>query len=346
MCFGLIKKAKIEEAKFVEYVKRCSKSDECLICGKKLTSPHNSHVVPQFILREIAENGYVSYGHALHKIDVAGVKKTTGIKNAYLFRLICSTCDREYFKHYENPDNLFNYNNLSENDRKIMLCEMALKTHLSHIGMKYENLIRKDVASGGQLSLLEKEGVFSPERIDIDEHLMYVSKLKRLMKSDKNPFLVLYNRELNYKTKIATQTIINFNFDLDGNQIFNPNLLVYSNQCSYFYLMILPYKGKTQVLFYIEKDFSDSAKAIVEGFRLLSEEEKLHFLFISLIIHDQQFYMSPSFAKTILKKDKSIRNLYTSTDVSGGKNITCQRKIVDFRKYKNYLLKENNIWTK
>ena len=219
---------------------------------------------------------------------------------------------------------------------------MALKTHLSHIGMKYENLVRKEIVSSGQLSRLEKEGVFSPERLDINEHLQYIHKIKGMMKSNKNPFFVLFDKELDYKTKIATQTIMNFNFDLMGNQIFDPDLLIDDNQCRYFYLMILPYKGKTRVLFYIEKDNIDNVKTIIDGFESLSEQEKLHFLFISLIICDQQFYLSPSFANRILKKDKAIVRLYSGTDVSGGKSIACQKKIAGFKKYNNYLSKEYN----
>ena len=122
-------------------------------------------------------------------------------------------------------------------------------------------------------------------------------------------------------------------------QIFNPFLLDINNQCRYFYLMILPYKGKTRVLFFIEKNNTTNVRSVIDGFNALSDEEKLHFLFISLIIHDQQFYMSPSFANNIFKKDKKMVRLYTNTD----KSIYYQAKIKDFRKYKNYLLKEYNL---
>ena len=103
--------------------------------------------------------------------------------------------------------------------------------------------------------------------------------------------------------------------------------------------MILPHKGKTRVLFFIEKSNVANVQPIIDGFNNLSDEEKLHFLFISLIIHDQQFYMSPSFATNIFKKDKAIVKLYTNTD----KSISYQSRIKDFRNYNNYLLKEYNI---
>ena len=335
----LIRNRKIEESKFVSAVNKNVKADECLLCGSKMTSACNSHVVPQFILKEIAEEGHVSYGHALHSFDVGGVKKTTGINDAYTFGLICRKCDGKYFKHYENPDNLVNFDMLPENDKKIMLCEMALKTHLSHLYMKYRKLVMLDMVYQGKVAEMERKGEFVlAERLDINEHLDYIHKLKKIIKSNKNPFVVFYNRILDYRTKIATQTIINFNYDLEGNQIFDPYLIEINNQCRYFYLMILPYKGKTRVLFFIEKSNVANVQPIIDGFNNLSDEEKLHFLFISLIIHDQQFYMSPSFATNIFKKDKAIVKLYTNTD----KSISYQSKIKDFRNYKNYLLKEYN----
>lgn len=343
MCLiKLIRKRKIEESRFSGAVKRHSKSDECLMCGRKITSPCNSHVVPQFVLKGIAENGYVSYGHALNKTNVGGIKKTTGINNAYTFRLLCERCEHKYFKHYENPDNILGFNLLTESEQKIILCEMALKTHLAHIAMKYERLIAMDIASCGRLSKAEKDGLVLADRLDINEHLHYKTKLKGAMKSNKNPFVILYDKLLDYGTKIATQTIINYNFDLNGNQIFDPDLLIKSNQCRYFYLMILPMKGKTRVMFYIEREYLNVANVlpIVKDFKALSDDEKLHFLFISLIIHDEQFYLTPSFGDMIFKKDKRLVRLYSSTDISGGKSTDCQMKIIKFREYANYLSKE------
>lgn len=336
----LRRKLKKEESEFVGAINKNSKVDTCVLCGSKMTSTCNSHVVPRFILKEIAEEGHVSYGHALHSFDVGGVKKTTGINDAYTFRLICRKCDGKHFKYYENPDNLINFDLLSENDRKVMLCEMALKTHLSHLNMKYRELVMLDMINQGKVAEMErKSGLVIAERLDINEHLDYIHKLKKIMKSNKNPFVIFYNEVLDYQTKIATQTIINFNYDLEGNQIFDPFLIETCNQCRYFYLMVLPYKGKTRVLFFIEKSNVANVQSIVDDFNNLSDEDKLHFLFVSLVIHDEQFYMSPSFASNIFKKDKAIVKLYTRTD----KYISYQSRIKDFRSYTNYLMKEYNI---
>ena len=316
-----------------------SRIENCVICNKKLTSSCHSHVVPQFILKNITDNGHVAYGHTFHKLKVEGVKKTTGIKDAYLFRLICKECDRNLFKHYENPDNLAKFNELSENDKKLVLAELALKAHLSHMNMKYRNLVMKDIASNGEVRRNEDKGILVAERIDINEHLEYLKSLRKTMKTNKNPFMVLYNKLFDYKMNLATQTIISFIYDLDGNQIFDPSLIKQDNSCRYFYLMILPLKNSTRVMFYIERKYTMGHNArIIDAFSKLTEEEKLHFLFIALVIYDQQFYMNPSFANMIVRKDKKLVKLYTNTD----KYTWWQNKLKDFRKYKNYLSKEFN----
>ncbi len=329
----------IEEASFVHDIDRFSKVDHCLLCGKKMSSACNSHVVPQFILRGIAENGQVSYGYVFHKRTIKGLEKTTGIKNAYPFRLICNECDKKTFAYYEDPKNLERFDVLDVDTKKIMLCEMAIKAHLSHIYMKYRRIVALDASTGGLLGVLEKEGraVFA-ERTDIEEHVSYIDKLRKFAKSNKNPFVILFDKELDYQTRLATQTVLHFNYDLGGKPIYDTNVVIGAKPCRYFYLMVLPYNGKTRVLFYIEKKGLEDVQAVVDQFGALSDDDKLHFLFVSLIIHDQQFHMSPSFAENIVKKDKKLSKLYVDTE----KHLDHQSKIKNFRKYTNYLLREFN----
>lgn len=336
--FSLIKRERIkQESKFIREANKQAKAEECLLCGRKMTSPCNSHVVPQFILRGIAESGKVAYGHALNLFDVGGADRVTGVNNAYTFRLICNGCDNKYFKHYENPNNILNYSVLTDAEKKTIMCELAIKAHLSHIQMKFRDLILLNQATQGGVAKSIKEHKPNARQLDIIEHQTYVKKLKKMMRKDKNPFVVLFDKELDYQTKLAAQTLINYNFNLKGERIFDCDLLTSYNKSTYFYLMILPYKGKTRVMFYIEASSLVNVHQIVDEFDTLNEEDKLHFLFVSLIIHDQQFYMTPSFAKQIFKKDKKIVKLYTITEMPNE-----QKRIKDFKKYKNYLTEDYN----
>jgi len=338
----MCKKFKLELKKgwseFCHQVEQNVQPDHCLLCGKKITSPCNSHVVPQFVLKRIAEKGMVCYGQSLfntaHKNDF--IKTTTGISNAFTFRLICNDCDKLRFRHYEKPESILNYDNLNQEEQKCILSEMSIKTHLSHIYMKAKNHTRNAMMYPEQIEQIHACGMRTANELDIQEHMTYIQTLSRFSKSTSFPFVVLYDSLLDYETDIAAQTIIAYTHNLKGEQLFDPLDLSQVELMQYFYLMILPYQGKTRILFYIEKRFQSRVQSVIDCFNSLSEEEKLHFLFVSLIIYDEQFYISPSLEEK-MRKDRKIIKLYTKTDNFGtfGKN-----EIANFRNYHNYLIKE------
>ena len=326
-------------SEFNSALNRYSKIHNCILCGKHMTSACNSHIVPQFVLRNITENGQISYGTALNKRAIFESDKPTGINNAHTFRLICKECDRSRFCNYENPFILERFDSLDSYARNQVLCEMAIKAHVAHINLKYRNMVTRDMFTSGQLGEKERRGeVVFLERFDIEEHEQSIKRLSKNHESGNNQFTILYDKVLNYTTKIATQTVINFLFDLNGKQIFDP-LFFIDNKCHYFYLMILPFEKTTRVLFYVENQDAEDVSSIVEQFRDLNEEERIHFLFIALIVHDEQFFMSPSLADEIKKNDKKLVGLYSKTDELLAKH---RKAIKDFRKYKNYLLVEKN----
>lgn len=49
----------IETNNLLRQIERDAKTTACFLCGKKIDSPCNSHVVPRFILKEIAQQGMV-----------------------------------------------------------------------------------------------------------------------------------------------------------------------------------------------------------------------------------------------------------------------------------------------
>lgn len=331
-------KANKSTSEFLKGVHASAKQDHCILCGKRIDSTCNSHVVPKFVLKEIAEDGMISYGHIFHKLKVPWVEKTTGINNAYTFRLICKDCDKKVFRDYENPENILNFDSFSPQLQKQILCQMSLKAHLSHCQTKYNRLISKDIATGGKAHELEEQGILTPERIDLIEHFEYIDAIRKSEKTNKNPFRILYNNLLNYKTDFATQTVICFIYDLKGRKIFDPNNLSLDNKCSYFYLMILPVKNHTRILFYTEEKWTWRVETLIKQFEDLSEDDKLHFLFVSLIVHDQEFYVRPSKAKEIIKNDKKLIRLYSCTDQRFYWPFDNRKKIAKFKKYNNYLL--------
>ncbi len=317
-----------------------ARPDHCLLCGKKDVSFCNSHIVPQFILKGIADRGMVCYGQSLfdESDDLLETKK--GIKNAFTFRLICRDCDKKRFSNYENPEVMLNYETLSNDKKNHVLIEMALKTHLAHINTKAKTLSLNNLIYPEESQIIKASGSLTAYEIDIYEHLAYIKGLTRARKSTSFTFDVLYNELLDYEVDIATQTIIAYEYDLKGNRLFNPKDFITTDLIKYFYLMILPCNGKARVMFYIERKNEYLVKSIIDDFKRLTPEEKLHFLFISLIIYDEQFYINPTLQERI-KKDKKLVKLYTSTDNSPIGGDAC-KEIKNFRKYNNYLKGKNS----
>ena len=308
-------------------VEKESTYEKCALCGKSIGKTCNSHIVPQFILKEISKDGKVSYGQSLFKGIEKIFETTKGIKNAFTFKLICGKCDKEKFKNYEDRNSILNFDVLENIKKKIILKEMAIKTHLGHISMKEKavNFKRYSTYHRGQ----ECEAQLR----DIQEHKQYIKKLSNINEKTKFPFIIIYNKLLDYKTNIAAQTVICYTHDLEGNQIYDPYKCVDGNEAKYIYLMILPCEGRTRILLYVENIFLEKNKKIIEDFNKLTDEEKLHFIFISLIIHDEQFYINPGLCDK-MKKDRRLIKLYQDTEI----NLANNRKIKNFKKYINYLV--------
>ena len=322
-------------AELFKAVEEASKPDHCLLCGKKNIPICYSHIVPQFVLRGIADKGMICYGQSLFKrADITETKK--GIKNAFTFRLICRECDQKKFANYEKPDTIVNFDALNNDNKNNVLIEMALKTHLAHIYSKVKSFKLREALFPQKLQQLQNLGLPTAFEIDIQEHFQYIHALTAARKSTSFTFDVLYNELLDYETGVAAQTIIAYQYDLNGNQLFDPKDFSASNSVKYFYLMILPYNGKTRIIFYTERKHRNYLKPIIEQFNTLNQEEKLHFLFISLIVYDEQFYINPALQEKI-NKDKKLIKLYTDTDMACVDGNAC-KGIKNFRKYRNYLL--------
>ena len=81
-------------------------------------------------------------------------------------------------------------------------------------------------------------------------------------------------------------------------------------------------------------------KTFIEDFTKLTDEEKIHLLFIMMILYSEQFYINPKLKEKMLK-DRKICELYKSTDLKNN-NTKEFKKISEFKKYTNYF----NIETK
>ena len=105
---------------------------ECRLCGQKTEGFCNSHTVPQFILKELAQNGKVLQASLFFGIEHVDIEK--GISNSGTFHIICRNCDNSRFTAYENEQALLN------KPSEKMLAQIELKNTLMQLSKRREEV--------------------------------------------------------------------------------------------------------------------------------------------------------------------------------------------------------------
>lgn len=305
---------------------KITKPNECFICGCKMDSPCNSHVVPQFILKSFAEEGQLYYGQTLFKhSDILKCKK--GINNIFTFHLICKKCDNLYFNTYEKPEIILNFDSYDRNVKNRILSEIAIKALLANYSVK-------NYISG--MKLLTYGFLGGATELDKVDYINKIKYIKKCKNSNAEVINIIYNKLLDYEVKLACQCAIAIVRDLEGNVCFDVHDYSKANLANYLYLNIFPYKGRTRIiLFNFKYDYIDNNTKIIEQFNSLNEEDKLKFIFVTLTMYSEQFILAPSLNE-IMKQDKKLLNMFTKTD---NNNIDDRvfKEFKNFRKYENYL---------
>lgn len=199
-------------ANILKRAKNTAKPDKCIVCGEAQTSFCNSHLVPQMILKTIAEDGKLLHANALVGIEVLDIEK--GVNNAGTFHFICKKCDGTLFQDYENRDALINYP--SDN----MLAEIAMKNMLLMLSKRGEekeifNIIQKE-SNGFE----NKEILDEIQSLDTKEYLEDFRFYKEIIdKKISGCFQILYWKKLPYVVPVAAQSPITIYQDLNGDII-------------------------------------------------------------------------------------------------------------------------------
>ena len=105
-----------------------AKLECCILCSKPCSSFCNSHSIPQFALKRIAEDGKVMLPL---QDEILTIGKDTGVNKAGTFHIICRDCDSRTFQLYEDP----NAYNSKPTDQ--MLAQIALVNNIYSQEQKY-----------------------------------------------------------------------------------------------------------------------------------------------------------------------------------------------------------------
>jgi ribosomal protein S14 len=307
------------QGRLIKDARQAAQPPICLICGKPLERPCNSHTVPQYCLREIAVDGKVLGLAAL--LDINILSSEVGVKQAGIFKSVCRTCDTEFFKKYETPDNLF------EEPEDDVLGQIAAKNLLRGI---YKG--RQDVQFSQTLSRLSPYFYRLGQVWAIDVH-EDEKNLEKAIASARGTgktrnYTVIYHEVLPYVVPIAFQGKIEPISDFHGRLLNN----VYSPDPRYklqaLHICIFPAKGKTVVLV-----FRDSAakrcREFVREFRGLSTDEKQIALLKLIFANSEEVYLSKRLPQSVfedveLRKLARMNNVYAPRDMIGDFNMQGQ----------------------
>ena len=244
-----------------------AKRGTCYICNKACSSFCRSHSIPEFVLRNIAENSEVSEPRQADNLEP---KKNTGLKAAGVFFNICKECDSKYFQDYEDE------NILKSEPSNEMLTAVALKNFLK---MNYERsleIIEERVYSALMLNplIVSSEGN-SPAEYNlksISEELMYALTSLKSGKPDR--YYLYYWKNLDYVVPYAAQYPIAMLQDLQGNVINDFYTGLSSYRLEYLHVAIFPLKESSVILIF-SKDGEKRHRRFIRQLKRLDDMDQL-----------------------------------------------------------------------
>ncbi len=285
-----------------------------MICGREVDSFCNSHSIPAFCLKQIANQGKLYYSNKLIDLPFMDIEK--GINNSGTFHLICQKCDNTAFQTYENP---------IKYDDKIsgkMLAEIAMKNYLKQIDKRNIELEMPKASRKLRINYpIEIERLYEEVKmLDLKEELSCFYRAKRVSQKEDNTEYYLFSHiKLEYTVPIAFQGTVALITDLDGSIINN----IYNKDCKYkianLHICIFPFESKTEILMFVENTHKRYRK-FYKRFNKLSLELRLSI--INYIIFED-YFISKSVRDDIIKNE-SLRNvslqsfdaLVTSPDIN------------------------------
>ncbi len=281
------------------------KGEKCYICGKKCTSFCDSHSIPKFILKNIAESGHVYLPTATKNQDIEVLKKIyksfPGINEAQLFKNICRDCDNKVFNSIENVDTTlkpFTNKEYSLYALKILLHDIYIKEYcccldsLNHLELTGHGSIHFD-----WLADIKDMAGNANYYIDALENHAYVNHN------------VVLDVVLEKKVNFACVTKLLLGQSYTGKPIYD--LYDYGVPFGFVYVLVLPiddnhtkismfYRKKHKIYNVLKNEFDD-----------MTLEDKLQAISNLIIMHTEDFTCT----KRVIDKLRKIRKI-VSEEVS------------------------------
>lgn len=275
-----------------------SKPDRCILCNEPRESYCNSHSIPQFSLKTIAEKGELLQASALMNAILAEDKK--GIKNSGVFHIICNSCDRLYFRDYENIENI-----IKKPTDKIM-GQIAVKNFLLQISKRLseQNLYKE------QFKKINQSTNFDPKlediNLDLKDYLLDFEINKDVVDNNKeSAYHILFWDILPYKVPIASQGGITLKKDYKGYPVNNVHDTSSDVCMQSFHLLVLPLENKSVILaFYHKKDKLYSQ--LRHQLNSIPKDEVLKYLNYVIFKETENYYISTKIKEQIFSNKRLL----------------------------------------
>lgn len=267
------------------------KPEVCPLCKCKISSLCKSHSLPSFVLKNIAENGFVQTIWKIVKLNPK--KEQCGVKDAGVFFYICRDCDSKYFQDYENPDNL------TSKFSQLIMAEIAMKNSLFYSTKREVERASKALYEEASLPFIFDEHLMN---IDIDEYKQDIDYDKRhVEKKDNKGYRLGFYQILPYVTPIACQVSVAITLDLK-NRLINDN---YYPDKSYrienCIICVYPLKTTTVVALF-SRDRTKRYRGFYKQLKALDLAEALEKINYIVFKYSEDFFLSRSLGDDILKK--------------------------------------------
>lgn len=276
-----------------------SKLNYCLLCNKPIDGTCKSHVIPQFVLKNIAKDGIVMPAFAGKELLPLFIKDS-GVKNAGIIKRICPVCDNKDFKKYENPKILMQ----KPSDEILNL--IALKTTLRMLDKKLLEKPSNDyVKQKGRFTPLEKFHDY-----DKNEWWEDLNRLKKVLNGKKFvKYKLVFWSKLEYVVPIACQTAVSLYGDLEGHIVNDIFSLDKHKKTQNLHIAIFPLAECSIVMmFHYLSDLKYRAFDI--QFEKLSLDEKLSLITYIVISYTEDYFISPFLANKLTKNSIEAQQIH------------------------------------
>lgn len=309
--------------------RKLTKGTSCMVCKKEVKGFCNSHSLPAFCLKNIAENGQVYGVNVFIGFSLLNIDK--GVKQAGTFKCICRECDSKIFYEYENPDNYIN------SPTPKMITQIAMKDYLRQIGKKLEENGMYQIALK---QIDNKKSVINHRldinEIDMEEHKAGFKKAKRrLEKNWENEYYMFYNEKLEYLSPIAFQGTVSLVVDFQGNVVNN----IYNMDVKYhtqdLHICIFPLKSTTEIIMFIDSE-SKRYRKFIKQFKQLSDGDKLAAINYIIFLYSEDVFISKKVSKIIIEDEKLInatRQICDAMMLPGADVLEEARSVYDLNRF-------------